>query len=183
MHRAAHHASLDAYVFQLEPVALLAAYQTAADEHGADKLGKARRNGDTLHRQIKDNDRDDIHRNIEHAADDEEIQRALRIADRAQYGRTHVVDHSRDHRHIDDAHIAHGVGHSLLRSIHNAQEPRRGHNAHNGHYNAADGRKNYGGLYTLADVLVVVCAVILRYDDRSAGTQAGEETDDEVQYL
>ena len=36
---------------------------------------------------------------------------------------------------------------------------------------------------TLADVLVVVCAVILRYDDRSAGTQAGEETDDEVQYL
>ena len=36
VHRAAHHASLDAYVFQLEPVALLAAYQAAADEHGAD---------------------------------------------------------------------------------------------------------------------------------------------------
>lgn len=63
------------------------------------------------------------------------------------------------------------------------RKPRGGRNAHNGHYNAADGRENYGGLYTLADVLVVVRAVILRDNDRSAGAQTGEEADDEVQYL
>jgi hypothetical protein len=137
-------------------------------------------NAHAEHGPVENDDEQQIEHDVRKAANDQDIQRHARVADRAQDAGADVVDHVGDDARIVDVHVQQRVLQNLLGHAHRDEYRARRNEADDHDDDAADDRQRHRGVHGLRDVLAVLRAEELRDDDRRARRNADEEADQQV---
>ena len=100
------------------------AHQLERDKNSADSLGDQSGNGGSCDSHVEKEYKNRIQNNIDHTADDQDIQRAFGISGCAQDGGSHVIDEYKKYACEIDSQVNQGTIHDLSRCIHEPEHER-----------------------------------------------------------
>ena len=163
-----------------QPVAVARTEQNDEQNQAADGLGYNSRHGRARHAHPEGLYEQDIEHYIAQTAENQHIQRAARIADRAENARADVVNQHENYADKVNAHVCRRAADHVLRRVHHAKPERREQIAQHGKRYAAQQRHGDGRMYAARDAVWVVRAVMLRDDYGRAAGKADEEADQQV---
>ena len=165
---------------QLQTVRSVRFHQADGHKSRRNHLRNDRRNGNTRHAEMEHNDEEQIQNDVYNARNGQKVQRALCVAHRAQNRRAEVVQHHRRHAHKVYAHVKRRLTQNVLRGAHQGQQRLRKRNAHGNQYNTAHKACQHRGMYGLAQLLCILCAVIARHKHVCADGKADEHVDEQI---
>ena len=158
---------------------ILRPHQIPRDKDGAHCLCDQRGDRRAHDSHMENDDEQAVQHDIDDAADDQIVQRPLRISRGSEDRGTHIVDqHEQDPCEINpqiDDRILHGVG----RRAHEFEQSRRAQDADDCENRAARCGDRICVVQPLVCRFFISCAEELRDRDRGAGGKAGEEADDQ----
>ena len=125
-------------------------------------------------------DEDQVQHDVDKARDQKEIQRALRIAYRAQNGRAEIVEHHRRHADEIDAHVERRLTEHVVRRAHQREQWLGEQQADYDQHRAAHEACEHRSVHRIMQLLAVARAVIARDQHVCADGKTDKHVDQQV---
>ena len=158
-------------------------HQQPGHEHCADRLRDIRGDSRAKHAHSEHHDEKEIEHDVHHAADDQNVERPLRVADGAENAGPHVVDQrehepGEEHPGVDER----GV-HQIGRRPEQTQQGAGERAADGSQYESSGEREGVGRVKRVVHLGGIVRPEELGDDDGRAGGKTHEKGEDEIQNL
>ena len=180
-HDLAEDGGVDAQLLQLH-AHQIAVQQAAQQQHGTDRVGEHRCDGDAVDVHLEHDDEKQVEDHVQDAGDRQRDERHLRVADAAEDGRLEVVEQNDRHAQQVDAQVRERERVHIVRHVEQAHEPGRDELAEDRYDHAADEGRDDGGMHGAVHGLAVAAADGVGDDDvrteRDADEQIQQQADD-----
>lgn len=155
-------------------------HQTQDNQKCGNCLGNNGRQRNTCHTHVKDDDKEQVEDDVDHARQGQKVERALGVTDGTQDGSAEVVHHKSGHSYKVDAHIQNRQVDDIFRGAHHFQHRTSQQDADKNQDDAAPDGGQYRGVYRAVDAVIVLGAVIARNNDIGSDRNADKKIDDQV---
>ena len=164
----------------LQPVALPALHQDSQNQGSGERLAEDRRQGGAHDAHPQNRDKKDIEDDIRQAGYHQEKQRPPRIPDGAENTGAGIVKDIRDHPREINRKISDRFLQSILRGIHDHQQPSC-HQHSEDHGGGAQNQSHpHSRMHRIGDMLFLPRPVKLGDDNRRAGAETRKRADQQV---
>ena len=151
-------------------------------ENDADQLGEHGSRGGTGGSGMQKTDQYEVARDVEHAADDQDVEGAAGIPEGPQDAREHIVHRHGPQASEIDAHVGQRHGPDLLRHGHDLKKRRGGQAADHGEQDTEDESDGKGGAHGEGQFPLDLRSEQPGDHDRGSGRKAGEEIQRELEH-